>query len=73
VFLIQIKCSNRANLKDGLDALLLVAKKVKNSQYAIVPWLIDVLGGFQPKELENKNLLYTTKKHLAHLLPNRLN
>ena len=73
VFLIQIKNSERADyVEKGLNAIIREAKRVKKSKYTIVPWLIDVLGGLKLEKLENIDILYTTKKHLAELLPERL-
>ena len=60
-------------VEKGLNAVLGAATRVKRSEYTIIPWLIDVLGGLNSKKLENKNILYTTKKHLTNFLPESLN
>ena len=74
IFLMQIKCSKRTGyLKKGLDSILSSAKLVEDSEFTIIPWLIDVLGALKPEELEGKNILYTTKKHLTDFLPESLN
>ena len=73
VFLIQIKRSPDSNyVEKGLTAVLQAAKRLQRSNFTIVPWLIDVLGGLNPKRLENKNILYTTKNHLIEFLPESL-
>jgi hypothetical protein len=74
VFLIQIKRSkDSAYVEKGLKEILDAVKRVKSSEFSIVPWLVDVLGGLKLEKLENKNILYTTKKHLTHLLPKQFN
>ena len=73
VFIIQIKCSKRADyVEKGLTTVLQVVKRLQRSKFTIVPWLIDVLGGLNPKKIENNNILYTTKTHLVKFLPERL-
>ena len=56
LFLIQIKRSkDNFYVGCGLKDVLKAAKSLKRLKYNIVPWLVDILGGLNPKKLENKN------------------